>query len=213
MEAIPRLPTRAGKAGLKHPITGKRTLEMCGDEVSVGMTKFYRVSCFLEIGGFVRQVMWDGIDCHRARMLGWMAEAYEDEELRFLHLRVQGSSERGVLRGRVRAGFGNYFMGTSPLYLLAIAANRVGMHPAGIGSMATVWGYVSSAAKGLPRYEDEEFRRYLRRFQHLALRKGKARAIRELNEEGAAVWQARRKAKELRPTRAGDTRVVSGLGT
>jgi hypothetical protein len=36
--------------------------------MSVGMTKFYRVSCFKEIGGFVRQVMWDGIDCHRVRM-------------------------------------------------------------------------------------------------------------------------------------------------
>ena len=28
--------------------------EVCGDEMSVGMTKFYRVACFREIGGFVR---------------------------------------------------------------------------------------------------------------------------------------------------------------
>ena len=57
----------------------ERTLvpEICGDEMSVGMTKFYRVSCFKEIGGFVRQVMWDGIDCHRARMLGWIAESVD----------------------------------------------------------------------------------------------------------------------------------------
>jgi len=36
--------------------------EICGDEMVVGRTKFYRVACFREIGGFVRQVMWDGID-------------------------------------------------------------------------------------------------------------------------------------------------------
>jgi hypothetical protein len=42
--------------------------------MSVGMIKFYRVAV-QESGGFVRQLMWDGIDCHRARMLGWIAES------------------------------------------------------------------------------------------------------------------------------------------
>jgi hypothetical protein len=39
------------------------------------MTKSYRVACSREIPGVVRQIMWDGIDCHRARMLDWIAES------------------------------------------------------------------------------------------------------------------------------------------
>jgi hypothetical protein len=118
MEVEPRLGTTSGKPWFVHPRSGELVPEVCGDEMSVGMTKFYRVHCFQEIGGFVRQVMWDGIDCHRARMLGWMAESVDDEPLRFIHLRPQGASQKGIWTGRVRAGFGQYFMGTSPLYYL-----------------------------------------------------------------------------------------------
>ena len=71
MDADPRLGTCSGKPYM--PLNGKLVSEMCGDENSVGMTKFYRVECFDEIGGFVREVMWDGIDGHRCRMLGWVA--------------------------------------------------------------------------------------------------------------------------------------------
>jgi hypothetical protein len=159
--------------------------------MSVGMTKFYRVSCFQEIGGFVRQVMWDGIDCHRARMLGWMAESVNDEPLRFVHLRPQGASQKGIWTGRVRAGFGQYFMGTSPLYYLAVAASRLHQHPVLTGSAAMLWGYFSSAARGAPRYEDPEFRRFVRRYQHLALLVGKRAATRKVVAERAGTWKDR----------------------
>ena len=77
MESDPRIGTTSGKPWFVHPRSGALVPEVCGDEMSVGMTKFYRVACFKEIGGFVRQVMWDGIDCHRARMLGWIAESVD----------------------------------------------------------------------------------------------------------------------------------------
>ena len=121
MESDPRIGTTSGKPWFVHPQSGALVPEVCGDEMSVGMTKFYRVACFKEIGGFVRQVMWDGIDCHRARMLGWIAESVDLEPLRFVHLRPQGASQKGIWTGRLRAGFGQYFMGTSPLYYLAVA--------------------------------------------------------------------------------------------
>src|SRR3979490_178811 len=75
MESDPRVGTTSGKPWFVHPQRGALAAEVCGDEMSVGMTKFYRVTCFKEIGGFVRQVMWDGIDCHRARLLGWIAKS------------------------------------------------------------------------------------------------------------------------------------------
>jgi len=80
------------------------------------MIKFYRVAV-QEIGGFVRQLMWDGIDCHRARMLGWIAES-----VRFVHVRPQGASHKGIWTGRFRVAFGQYFMGASPLYYLAVSS-------------------------------------------------------------------------------------------
>src|SRR3954468_2698252 len=150
MEAEPRLGTCSGKPYFPDERTGRLVSEGCGDEMSVGMTKFYRVACFKEIGGFVRQVMWDGIDCHRTRMLGWIAESVDLEAIRFVHLRAQGTSQNGIWTGRLRAGFGQYFMGTSPLYYFAAAICRLPAHPVLIGSVAMLWGYISSWFKGLP---------------------------------------------------------------
>ena len=194
MEAEPRLGTCSGKPYFVHPKTGALTPENCGDETSVGMTKFYRVQCFREIGGFVRQVMWDGIDCHCCRMLGWIAESTDEDDLRFVHLRPMGSSHQGIWTGRVRWGYGQYFMGTSPLYMLASAAYRLPMHPRLYGSAAMIWGYVSSALRRVPRYDDLEFRRFVRRYQRACLLRGKHAATRELNERQEGVWLAAHRA-------------------
>ncbi len=190
MEAEPRLGTTSGKPWFVHPRTGALVPEVCGDEMSVGMTKFYRTSCFREIGGFVSQVMWDGIDCHRARMLGWMAESVDEPALRFVHLRPQGASQKGIWTGRTRAGFGQYFMGTAPLYYLVSAAYRMFQHPFLIGSVAMLWGYASSALRGLPRYGDEEFRQFLRSYQYACLTSGKRAATAATNARQESVWKA-----------------------
>ena len=190
MESDPRIGTTSGKPWFVHPQSGALVPEICGDEMSVGMTKFYRVACFKEIGGFVRQVMWDGIDCHRARMLGWIAESVDLEPIRFVHLRPQGASQKGIWTGRLRAGFGQYFMGTSPLYYLAVAIYRLPAHPALIGSVAMLWGYFRSWLKGLPRYDDLEFRRFLRSYQHACLRMGKRAATARVDAERAQLWHA-----------------------
>jgi poly-beta-1,6-N-acetyl-D-glucosamine synthase len=190
MDAEPRLGCTSGKPWFHHPRTGALVPEAIGDEVSVGASKFYRVACFREIGGFVREVMWDGIDCHRARMLGWIVESVEREELRFLHLRPMGSSQKGIWAGRVRDGFGQWFMGTSPLFMLARAAYRLPQHPVLTGSVAMLWGYLSSAVRRAPRHEDPEFRRFLRRYQRSSLFLGRAAAARRMTEERAAAWRA-----------------------
>lgn len=191
MEGEPRLGTTSGKPWFVHPRSGALVPEVCGNEMSVGMTKFYRRTCFTELDGFVSQVMWDGIDCHRARMHGWLAESLDDPELRFLHLRPQGASQTGILTGRARAGFGQYFMGTAPLYYLASAAFRAPEHPAIVGSLAMLWGYARSALRRLPRYEEPGFRTFLRRYQYACLRLGKTAATARLNAQQQAIWDAR----------------------
>ena len=191
MESNPRLGTTSGKPYSIVPGSRNLAPEVCGDEMSVGMTKFYRVPCFREIGGFVRQVMWDGIDCHRCRMLGWVAESVDIEPLRFIHLRPMGSSDKGLWTGRVRLGYGQYFMGTAPVYLLASSIFRLSVRPIGVGSLAMLWGYFSSALRGVGRYDDLDFRKFLRRYQYACLRFGKHKATRRIDDEQEAVWRTR----------------------
>ncbi|MEM1183398.1 MAG: glycosyltransferase family A protein [Planctomycetota bacterium] len=173
-DADPRLGTCSGKPWFRHPKTGEKLPEPCGDEMSVGMTKLYRSSCFNEIGGFVRQVMWDGIDCHRCRMLGWRARAYNDPELSFEHLRAMGSSHKSIWTGRTRHGKGQWFMGTSPWYMGVSAGFRLFQFPVLVGSAALLWGYFGAAMRGEPRFGDAEMRRAIRKYQWFALTKGKA---------------------------------------
>lgn len=188
MEAEPRLGTCSGKPYFRDPRTGRLVSEACGDEMSVGMTKFYRVECFRQIGGFVREVMWDGIDCHRCRMLGWIARSWDDPDLRFVHLRPMGSSQRGIVTGRMRHGFGQYFMGTGLAYMTASAIFRMARPPFVIGGLAMWWGYVRSLLSRQPRYPDPQFRRFLRRYQRQCLLRGKTRATIALDRAQAAAW-------------------------
>lgn len=182
MEADPKLGTCSGKPYFLDS-RGQLCSEGCGDENSVGMTKFYRVKCFQEVGGFVREVMWDGIDGHRCRMKGWRAASWNEPELRFVHLRPMGSSDKGIWTGRKRHGAGQYFMGTSPAYMLASGVYRAARKPYVIGGLGMMVGYASAALRRAPRYEDPEFRRFLRRYQWQCLFRGKAEATRRLEQK------------------------------
>jgi len=165
------------------------TSEGCGNEAAIGASKFYRRACFEQIGGFVRQVMWDGIDSHRSRMLGWIACAWDDPELRFIHLRPMGSSHKGILTGRMRHGFGQWFMGTGLGYVTVSALVRLARPPLVVGGLAMWWGYVRSMLRGEPRYGDAAFRKFLRRYQRDCLLRGKAAATKRLNERQQDVWR------------------------
>ena len=178
MAANPRIATCSGKCYVEE--RGRLVSEGMGDDTSIGASKFYRVSCFKAIGGFVRELMWDGIDCHRCRMKGWIACSWDDPELRFVHLRPMGSSQQSVYAGRMRHGAGQYFMGTGLLYMAASAASRLNHKPYVLGSLAMFWGWLRSALERRRRLEDQEFRRALRAYQRRVLLVGKKRALEEL---------------------------------
>jgi hypothetical protein len=194
MEAEPRLGTCSGKPYFPAPgnatnsFDGPLISEVCGDETSVGMTKFYRVECFRQIGGFLRGLMWDAIDCHMCRMRGWVAASWDEPELRFIHLRPMGSSHRSILTGRARDGVGQWFMGTSPLYMIASAMFRMTRPPRIVGGLAMWLGYFMAMLRRAPRYEDREFRAFLRNYQRRALLRGKSAATAELNQQQASAW-------------------------
>lgn len=187
MEAQPRIGTCSGKPYFRDG-SGKLISEKCGDENSVGMVKFYRTACFKQIGGFVRELMWDGIDCHRCRLLGWIAASWDDPEIRFEHLRPMGTSHKNWWTGRVRHGIGQYYMGTSLSYMLASAAYRMSRPPVIIGGTAMLWGYAKSAFLRRERYGDAEFRNFLNAYQWDCLMRGKTRATRDLDIRQGGAW-------------------------
>jgi hypothetical protein len=187
-----RLGSVSGKPYFPVDGTGELKSERIGDDVSAGMTKFYRRAFLEDIGGLVKGLIWDGIDCYRGRMLGWRSKSIEDPELRFVHLRPMGSSDRGIMTGRRRLGEGYWFLGAAPSFVLASAVYRSGHKPAVIGSLATLQGYARAWLKGLPRYDDPEFRRYLRRYHRAMLTRGRARATELFDREAAQTWIKRK---------------------
>ncbi len=187
MNKNPRIGTCSGKPYNQRG--SSLVSEKRGDEMSVGMTKFYRISCFQQIGGFVSEVMWDAIDCHRCRQLGWIACSWDDPELRFVHLRIMGSSQNSVYRGRMRHGYGQYFMGTGPVYMFVTSVYRMLHRPYIFGGMAMFWGYLQSLIKQAPKYSDKQLRKFIRHYQWKCLLLGKSRATLLLDNQQAALWK------------------------
>ena len=184
----PRIGTCSGKPYFLNA-AGKLVSEKCGDENSVGMTKLYRRQCFEQIGGFVQQVMWDAIDGHRCRMLGWIARSWDEPELRFLHLRPMGSSQKGMLTGRMRHGFGQYYMGTGFIYMTVSALYRMTRPPLFFGGLFMWLGYMKSMFSSAKHIDDKRFIHFLRRYQWSCLVRGKAAATARANRTTEPLWQ------------------------
>lgn len=189
MESTPRQANYSGKPYLREK-DGRLISERLGDENAVGQIKLYRITAFKEIGGFVRQVSWDGIDGHMCRMKGWIAQSEDRPELRFIHLRQMGSSQHSIWAGRLRWGFGKYFMGSAPYYVAAVAFYRMFEKPYIIGGWGIFWGYLKAMFAGAPRFENDAFRKFLRRFELLSLLFGKRRTLERYHQR---IYQSCRK--------------------
>jgi glycosyltransferase involved in cell wall biosynthesis len=176
MEADPYQGNISGKLHLRLP-DRRLEQERTGDENAVGPTKFYRVECFEDIGGFVREVSWDGIDGHLCRMKGWLAESRDEPDLRVVHLRQMGSSQQSLWVGRVRWGRGKYFMGSAWYYVLALSIYRMFERPFVMSGVGIAWGYVKAMWAGHARYENPAYRKFFRAYERESLFLGKRRTM------------------------------------
>ena len=163
LDSTPRLAAVSGK--VFRPENGKFVPEWIIDEHVAGQFKLYRRTAFEEIGGFVEEVMWDGIDVHMSRMKGWDTRSFEHPDAHLIHHRLMGSSDKNVLKGRLRWGRGIYFMGYHPLYALASGIFRMREKPVFIGGLLIIIGYLRAAIQRVPRYENLEFRTFLQKWQ------------------------------------------------
>lgn len=144
---------------------GKKIEEIIIDEHVAGQFKLYRRVAFEQIGGFVEEVLWDGIDVHTARMKGWNTLSFYHPEAILMHHRLMGSSDKNVYRGRLRWGRGIWFMGYHPLYAIASGIFRMREKPFIIGGLLIIAGYLQAALKHAPRYDNPEFRKHLHQWQ------------------------------------------------
>ncbi|PXX47457.1 glycosyltransferase [Undibacterium pigrum] len=159
----PKLAAVSGKVYREEE--GQKIEEIIIDEHVAGQFKLYRRTAFEEIGGFVEEVLWDGIDVHTARMKGWTTKSFLHPDAILMHHRLMGSSDKNVYRGRLRWGRGIWFMGYHPLYALASGIFRMREKPFVIGGLLIIAGYLGAAVKRAPRYENMEFRQHLHRWQ------------------------------------------------
>ena len=187
MDAEPRLATGSGSPYFTGP-DGTMISEMCGSENSVGMIKFYRRSAWEQIGGFIRELTWDAIDCHICRLHGWYAQSWDDPSIRIHHLRPMGSSQKNWWTGRNRHGKGQWYMGTALPYMIASGAFRMSRPPYVVGGLGMLWGYLGAMFTRTPRFPDPEVRRFIRRYQYACLLMGKERATERLDKRQRDVW-------------------------
>ncbi|MBI3728478.1 MAG: glycosyltransferase family 2 protein [Burkholderiales bacterium] len=159
----PKLAAVSGK--VYRDEKGQKIEEIIIDEHVAGQFKLYRRTAFEEIGGFVEEVLWDGIDVHTARMKGWTTKSFLHPDAILMHHRLMGSSDKNVYRGRLRWGRGIWFMGYHPLYALASGIFRMREKPFVIGGLLIIAGYLGAAIKRAPRYENPEFREHLHHWQ------------------------------------------------
>lgn len=144
---------------------GKLFEEGIIDEQVSGAAKFYRREAYEDIGGFVQEVMWDGIDFHTCRMKGWKTRSFRDPNVKILHHRLMGSSHKNIFHGRMRWGRGQWFMGTHPLYIVASGVFRMRERPFILGGLCIILGYLEGMVRGQPQYENGDFRKHLHSWQ------------------------------------------------
>lgn len=137
-----------------------KTMRMPTEHHVPGTLKCYSLACFTDIGGMQERLGWDTIDETYARMRGYRTRAFAD--LIAHHHRPFASAD-GTLRGRARHGECAYIVHFTLPWVLLRSFKVAGTPPRGLSGVAFLYGYLRSAARRVPRVEDPEFRRFVRR--------------------------------------------------
>lgn len=127
-----------------------------------GATKIYRRACWDMIGGLIQAPGWDTFDEIKANMLDW--RTYSFKELPILQLKPTGSAD-GAWRNWVKNGRANYIVGYHPLFMLLKCVRRFFRKPLMLASFALGAGFLGGYLRRVPRVNEPQVIRYLRRQQ------------------------------------------------
>ena len=159
-EANPKLGITGG--GVYERLDGKNwVLDGSRDHVR-GPTKVYRRACFDAIGGLVPALGWDGVDEWKALTLGWEVRSFP--ELKVYHYRVTGAAT-GALKSRMEQGYGAYYIGYHPLFVIARGLLYMSLRPYIIGGIALIIAYFMAWLRRQEQLPDPATIRYVRQTQ------------------------------------------------
>lgn len=127
-----------------------------------GAMRIYRKTCWDMIGGAVRSLGWDAIDCYKARMFGWETRSFEDLPVNH---HVKTWTKGGLLHGRRRSGRMEYLIGTHPFFFLAKCLREMAARPYVISAGALCYGYLYAALRREKRVCDGDLLAYVRKEQ------------------------------------------------
>jgi glycosyltransferase involved in cell wall biosynthesis len=127
-----------------------------------GGNKFYRVTCFRDIGGIESDLGWDIVDNIRAIYKGW--EARRIHNLKFIHYRPVGS-RRGVWGIFENWGKAAYLTGYHPLFFMGKFVRRLVTFPYILGSMMMAYYYLHGFIRRQPRIVGPEICHFIQREQ------------------------------------------------
>lgn len=127
-----------------------------------GATKIYRHDCWKAIGGLLRATGWDTYDEVKANMLGWKTRTFQG--LPLIHHRETGGAD-GTWKNWVKNGRANYIVGYHPLFMFLKCVRRLLERPYLIASAGLWYGFVTGYFLRIPRHQEPEVIRYLRREQ------------------------------------------------
>ena len=125
-----------------------------------GATKMYSAACFAAIEPLEGCEGWDTIDEMKALMRGFKTQSFRP--IRAYHHRPQGEAA-GAWRGYFGKGRTAYFIGYSPIFLLARAARVAISRP--VSALCMAAGYFESLLKRRPTVNDTELVSFIRRQQ------------------------------------------------
>jgi glycosyltransferase involved in cell wall biosynthesis len=127
-----------------------------------GPTKVYRRTCFEAIGGLVPALGWDGVDEWKALTLGWKVRSFLN--LKVLHYRCTGAAT-GLLKSRIEQGYGAYYMGYHPLFMIARGMQHMASRPYLVGGIAMIMAYFWAGLRGQERLQEPSVIHFVRRTQ------------------------------------------------
>jgi glycosyltransferase involved in cell wall biosynthesis len=151
-----------GGGFLYHQENGQKTLEQNPTFHVRGGAKIYRRGCWDAIGGLWVGPGSDTVDEVKANMLGWTSKSFID--LQIQHHRWTGAAY-GRWGGIAKNGKTDYVSGYHPLFLIAKSVARLKQRPYIVGSLALLYGYIAAYVQKLPRVDDPQLIKYLRRQQ------------------------------------------------
>src|SRR5258708_3380172 len=125
-----------------------------------GQCQIFRRKCFEEIGGYVPSKA-GGIDwmaVTTARMIGWNTRSFREKS--FLHHRVLGTAERGILASNYAYGKKDYILGGHPLWQIFRCPYPSAKRPYIVGGGALLAGYTAAFLTRMERPVSAELMRF-----------------------------------------------------